>query len=93
MGIYYRKMDDKNKLVFISWKSVKNIDISLDNNDNRRLDIETNFESPTKLPKPCNGVSYLKDGKLTISFYPGITRSTSSIINKLTDLKQSKGSK
>jgi hypothetical protein len=89
-GIYYRMVDNKNKLVFISWEAVKEIAVYAI--EGSELEIETIFEGPAKLPSPCNGVSFVKgNGRLAVSLYLRMgRRRTSDIMNKIDDLKLSK---
>jgi hypothetical protein len=88
-GLFYREIEDKSSLVFIRWEAVKQIAIY--DNGARELEIETIFENSTKLPAPCNGVSFVKEnGRLAISLYLGTGLKTPDIMSKIDDLKSSK---
>jgi hypothetical protein len=84
-GIYYRTSADKSSLVFIAWEAVKNVSVYYDGS--RELEIEMLFEGPLKLPAPCNGTRFVKNGRPAVSLYLGLAGKTPDIMDKIANLR------
>ncbi|MDD5271307.1 MAG: hypothetical protein PHU14_01185 [Methylovulum sp.] len=71
-GIYYPIYNQKDQFVFLSWDAIKEITVYTDE-AGKTLAITTDFESYTKLPKPCNGHCSLKRDSLFTAKPNGVT--------------------
>ncbi|POZ49535.1 hypothetical protein AADEFJLK_04696 [Methylovulum psychrotolerans] len=92
-GIYYPIYNQKDQFVFLSWDAIKEIAVYTDE-AGKALEITTNFESYTRLPKPCNGHCSLKrdslftakpNGVTTVELYVKTGRQRTSDIMKAID--------
>lgn len=71
-GIYYPIYNQKDQFVFLNWDAIKEIAVYT-GEDGKTLEITTNFESYTRLPKPCNGHCSLKRDSIFTAKPNGVT--------------------
>lgn len=88
-GIYYKKLNEPEKIVFVDWESVNTINIK--ETGKRTLIIETTLNKYKKdsLPVPCNGsIHYLDRGIICLEFNTSFLYKTDHILKSLNKLKQ-----
>jgi hypothetical protein len=88
-GIYYKKLDDNNQMVFIGWEYINNIHIN--EAGKKTLLIETHYNKfkQEKLALPCNGSIYFLDpGNICLEFNASFSFKADHILTSLNQLRR-----
>lgn len=87
-GMYYKKLEDPQKIVFIPWASIHKISITETNKRSVVIETTLNKYKKDKLPIPCNGsVYFLESGTICMEFNTSFWYKTANILNNLNKLR------
>lgn len=84
-GIYYRDRSNPKRLIFLPWNNIK--EVSMYEDGAKELVIKTYIQDALRLPKPCNGTSFVQDGTAIVSVYLGFFKDARKILGELRALK------